>query len=219
MKHMKTLLASAVAASTIAAAPVAMAEVGASVAVASTYLWRGFDLGSGTPAVSGDLSYSAGGAYGGVWASSGDTSFGSEFDLFVGYGMEFDGGFSFDISAWNYNYASSDVTFAELTDVVVSVGFGPIAITYYDNVAGGISGQAYYTLSASFGAFSATLGQHNSEALEAINGANVEDEEPIHLDISYAFNDNLSFTVSQFIEDEDNVEEDTKVVVSYSIPL
>ena len=51
MKSVKTLLATAVAASAIAAPSVmAEVEVAGSATVASSYLWRGFDLGSGTPA-------------------------------------------------------------------------------------------------------------------------------------------------------------------------
>ena len=53
-------------------------EVSASASVANMYLWRGQDLSgsSGVPAVSGDLTVSASGAYAGVWAySSGCANF------------------------------------------------------------------------------------------------------------------------------------------------
>ena len=55
-------LAGAVAAATFAAFAVtpAHAEVSASAGIASTYLFRGLDLGSGTPAVSGELKAVAG---------------------------------------------------------------------------------------------------------------------------------------------------------------
>ena len=56
----------------------ASAELSASATVASSYLWRGFELGSGTPAVSADLVYSNSGFYAGVWVSSGDTSVSDE---------------------------------------------------------------------------------------------------------------------------------------------
>jgi len=221
MKNVKTLLAAAVAATTFAAP--ALAEVSASVGVASTYLWRGYDLGSGTPAVSGDLSYSAGGAYVGIWGSSGDTLAGTEYDLYAGYGMEFDM-FSFDISVWNYNYPTGDgytgdgeTDFGDLTDVILTVGVGPVSFSYYEPVAPGGSDYNYYTLSTGFGAFSFLLGMHD-------NGS----EDPVHLDISYAYNDNLSFTFSQFIDGEEEGDvaggtmtndDDLKFVVSYSIPL
>lgn len=206
-----TQLAAAIAltAGAISAAPVAMAETSASVAVASTYLWRGYDLGSGTPAVSGDITVSEGGFYAGVWGSSGDTTAGTEYDLYAGWGTEIEG-VSIDLSVWNYIYPTGDGEtpgFADLSEVILGIGFGPVSFTYYDNVAGG-SGYEYYTLGAEMGSFSATLGMHD----------NPEGEDPVHLDVSYAYNDNLSFTLSQIIEDEEEGD-DLKFVVSYSLPL
>lgn len=191
----------------------AAVEVGASAAVASTYLWRGYDLGSGTPAVSGDINVSGGGAYAGVWGSSGDTAAGSEYDLYAGYGVEL-GAFTIDLSVWNYNYPTGagytpdgETDFADLTDVVLSVGVGPVTLGYYDNVAGA-SGYEYWTLGAEFGQFSVLLGMHD----------NVTGDDPTHLNISYAYNDALSFTVSQFVSDE-SPDDDLKFVVSYSLPI
>ena len=219
MKNLKTVLAASVAAAslTMAAAP-ASAEVGASVGIASTYLWRGYDLGSGTPAVYGDISYSSGGFYTGVWASSGDTGAGSEYDLFVGYGMEFDG-FSFDVNLTNYLYptgagylGTEETDFFEMTDLIVTLGLGPVSFSYYDPIAGGAgyTDYNYYTLSTGFGAISATIG------MEDIDGDN-----SLHLDISYAYNDNLSFTVSQQDGDveELGLDTDPKFIVSYSLPI
>jgi len=80
------------AAMTMGAMAPAMAEgLGASAGVASMYLWRGQDLGDGSAAVWGDINYKVAGAYAGVWASSGDSGAGSEYDLYAGYGMELGG--------------------------------------------------------------------------------------------------------------------------------
>lgn len=225
MKFNRKTLASLVATSVMAAAlsaPSAHAELSASAGVASTYLWRGYDLGSGTPAVFGDLKYSASGFYTGIWGSSGDTSAGTEYDLFAGYGTSFgeDDFFSVDISVWNYVYPTGpgylddettaeleETDFGDLTDVVLSLGVGPVAFTYYDNVAGATSYE-YYTLGGSFSAFSLLVGMHD----------NPEGEDPVHLNLSYAYNDNLSFTFSQFVADEPE-DDDLKFVVSYSIPI
>lgn len=227
MKTIKNLLAASIAASVMATPVMAEeassgVEVSASVGIASTYLWRGFDLGSGTPAVSGDLSVSSGGAYGTIWVSSGDETAGTEYDLIVGYGGEA-GEFNYDVSLVNYIYPTgagylpnSDTDFGDHTDLVVSVGYGPVNFTMYDNVAG-FSGAAYYTLSAEFGQFSALIGMHNEDA--NADGDVLIDDEPVHLDLSYAYNDNLSFTFSQFISDEDNVDDDLQFVVGYNIPL
>jgi uncharacterized protein (TIGR02001 family) len=222
MKYTKKAICSSVAAVALAstglfaASNAAAVEVGASAAVASTYLWRGYDLGSGTPAVSGDISVSAGGAYAGVWGSSGDTSAGTEYDLYAGYGFEA-GGFSFDVSVWNYNYPTGggytvdgETDFGDLTDVVYSIGYGPVSFAWYDNIAGdGTEQYEYFTLGAEFGQFSVLLGLHDNDGTS---------EDPMHLNVSYAYNDSLSFTVSQFVSDEP-AGDDLKFVVSYSLPI
>ncbi|KJS09464.1 MAG: histidine kinase [Gammaproteobacteria bacterium BRH_c0] len=219
MKLTRKVLSNSVAAVVLATAGLAVSsnaaavEVSASAAVASTYLWRGYDLGSGTPAVSGDINASAGGAYAGVWGSSGDTAAGSEYDLYAGYGVEL-GGFSIDLSVWNYNYPTGagytpdgETDFGDLTDVVLSLGYGPFSFAYYDNVAGA-AGYEYYTLGAEFGKFAVLLGKHD----------NVSGDDPVHLNLTYSYNDNLAFTISQFIADETD-DDDLKFVASYSIPI
>ncbi len=214
MKTLKTLLATAVAATTFAA-PAAMAEVdvAASVSVASAYLWRGQDLGDGSPAVSGDIVLSTAGFYGGIWGSSGDDALGNEYDLFAGYGTEV-GGVSIDLSVWNYVYPDLGMrndTFGDLSEVILSVGFGPVAVTYYDNIAGA-QGYEYLTVGAEMGAFSVTLGTTSN---------NDDDDDYTHLDLGYAFNDNVSFTLSQVIDEDENgnVDDDLNFVVSYSLPI
>lgn len=227
MKTMKTLLATAIAASSVMVAVPASAELGASVSLATAYLWRGQDLGNGSPAISGDIVYSAGGAYGGIWGSSGDDSLGNEYDLFVGYGTEI-GDFSVDLSVWNYIYpdagngddfgAESD-TFGDLSEAILSVGFGPVSVTYYDNIAGA-SGTEYITLGAEFGAFSVTYGMWSGVEAEVEPGV-FEDANYAHLDIGYAFNDTVSFTLSQVIDKDDaqGADDDLNFVVSYSLPI
>jgi len=221
-------LSLAVAGAMAVAPTAANAEVSASVGVANMYLWRGYDLGNGDAQVSGDLSYSNSGFYTGVWAASGDSAVGTEYDLYVGYGAEF-GGVSIDLSLWNYMYPSSpfdDVDgdgtddnilddFGGLTDAVLSIGFAGFAVTAYDNIAGS-SGSAYYTVSYGYDAFSILVGKHD------VRGPDEDAGEPTgnsmtHVDLSYAYNDNLSFTVSQQVDKE--TDDDPKVVVSYSLPI
>lgn len=197
-------------------------DVSASVGVANMYLWRGYDLGTGDAAVSGDLRVSAGGFYGGVWGSSGDSAWGTEYDLYVGYGAEF-GGVTIDISAWNYMYPSSSFDadedgvedpnilddFGGLSDAVLSIGFMGFTASVYDNIAGG-SGYEYYTLSYSFDKFSVLVGKHD-------NVTGDDTDQMVHVNLSYAYNDNLSFTFSQQVDQE--ADDDLKFVVSYSLPL
>lgn len=220
MKTTKQLLASAVAASalslTMVPAANAEVEVSGSLGIASTYLWRGYDLGSGTPAISGDLNASVSGFYGGIWGSSGDTTAGTEYDLYVGYGGEV-GDFSYDVSLWNYVYPTLDsgstedadeTDVGELSEAVVTLGYGPVSLTYMDNIAGS-TGYEYYNLSAGFGAFTLAIGMHDNEG---------DADDPTHADLTYAYNDNLSFTISQFISDEPEGD-DLKFVVAYSVPI
>lgn len=224
MNVSKKLLASAVTVCGLACAavtPVAQAEVSASVGVASTYLWRGEDLGSGTPAVSGDLNYSNSGFYTGIWGSSGDTSNGTEYDLYLGYGTSFGESdlFSVDLSVWNYNYptGNEETDFGDLTEVILTLGVGPVAFSVYDNVAGD-HGYMYYTLGGSVGDFSMTVGMHDAKSGDNCGEVETEECQTVHVDLSYAYNDNVSFTLSQEVADE-NPNDDLKFVVSYSLPI
>ncbi len=226
MKHFVKPLSASIAAAVLAAAafaPAANAEISASAAVSSMYLWRGIDLGDGSPAVSGDLKYSAGGFYTGIWGSSGDNGLGNEYDLFAGYGGEI-GGFSYDLSVWNYNYSdeftgtgptpAQDDTFGEMTDVVLTLGYGPVSFAIYDQVAGGAEDYAYYTLSAAFDKFSAKVGFHDYKSED-------DGSDMTHIDLGYAFNSNLSFTLSKVVDEqeEDAYDDDLMFVVSYSLPI
>lgn len=200
-------------------------EIGASAGVASMYLWRGVDLGDGSPAVFGDLTYSVGGAYAGIWGSSGDSTLGNEYDLFAGYGGDI-GMFTYDLSVWNYNYSDAglggvldvdDDTTGELTEVILTLGVGPVTFQYYDNIAGA-SGYEYYTLAGVMGQFTLKAGMHKP---------GVSDSDMTHLDLIYAYNDRLAFTLSKIVDDDteddsagiDGYDDDLKFVVSYSLPI
>lgn len=231
MNSTKKLLATAVAASTMAVAamaPVANAEVSASVGVASTYLWRGADLGSGSPAISGSLDYATGGFNAGVWASSGDGTAGTEYDIYAGYGGEA-GDFSYGLTLISYQYPTGSYVETEgspgnFMEAIVSLGYGPVNFTYYDNIAGDTGGYAasedysYVSLDASFGDFTVLFGKHN----EAFGDYS-------HIDLSYAYNENLSFTLSTVVSGDEydaggamvsqDELSDPFFVVSYSLPI
>ena len=227
-KAVKLATLGALTAGAMTVAPVANAEVevAGSVSIANMYLWRGNDLGNGDAAVSGDIVVSSAGFYGGLWGSSGDSESGTEFDIFAGFGGEA-GDFSYDISVWTYVYPSGQAqndTIGDLSEIILTVGFGPVSFSYYDNIAGA-QGYEYYTLGASAGSFSATLGYHDPEE----DGG--ESQDATHLDLSYAYNDNLSFTLSQVVDTPDEAncapgfsvysgcDDDLKFVVSYSLPI
>jgi len=211
----KNIIGCAVAASAMMAfaAPAAHAEIGASVGAANMYYWRGVDLGAGDAQIWGDINYSEGGFYAGMWAASGDAGLGQEYDLYVGYGGEVEG-FSYDLSAWTYVYPSSGTSLedpGELTEVILSLGAGPFSFAYYDNVAGG-SGYTYMTLGVGFGDFSLTYGMHDADGADSDS----------HLDLAYAYNDNLTFIVGTGFDDPNGaggIDDTTKMVVSFSIPI
>ena len=116
--------------------------------------------------------------------------------------------------------------------MILSLGYdagsaGSYSFSYYDNIAGGdfdgngLSDEySYITLGAGFGDFSVTLGS----AMYGAEGLDVQDY--THLDLSYAYNDNVAFTFSQIIDqeefdnsDDEFYDDDLNFVVSYSLPL
>lgn len=206
----KKLLASSVAAAAFASMamiPVAQAEVSASVGVANMYYWRGLDLGGGA-ALSADINYSESGFFVGAWTSSGDEAMGTEYDLYAGYGGEF-GDFNYSLSVVSYNYpdpkTADAVSPGDLTEVVVGLGYGLFSANYYDNVAGN-SGYNYFTLALDFEKFAVLYGQHKDDLA--------------HIDLTYKYNDKLSFTVGKVIDDASGAyPDDAKFIVSLSLPI
>ncbi|MCG8316163.1 MAG: TorF family putative porin [Pseudomonadales bacterium] len=214
-------------------------EVSASAAVANLYLFRGVDLGSGNAVVSGDIIGSFAGFYGGIWGTSGDSTAGTEYDLFVGYGAEFDG-VSVDVGLVNYMYPSDDATdtFGAFSEFYLGVGFMGFGFDYSDNIAGS-SGFEYYAFSYSIDKFTILMGMADVEEVE--DGTSLSNDptsdlfggsvgvDYTHLDVTYAYNDNLSFTLSKVVAQDEievgdvtyekNQEDDLLFVVSYSLPL
>lgn len=226
MNTSKKVLASAIAASLAvsALAPVANAEVSGSAAISSSYLWRGYELGSGTPVVSGSLDYSSEvGFYAGIWGSSGDTTAGTEYDLYAGYGNSV-GDFSYDIGIISYIYPTGPFSETEgigdFMEAIISLGYGPVSFTYHDNIAGSDGTEpegsryalsedySYMKLAATFGQFGIAIGKHDKGAFDAT-----------HVDLSYSYNDNLTFTLSGIANSDADTDPKPVFNVSYSIPI
>lgn len=211
-----SLLAVLSGAALMAPAAYAGAEVSASAGVANMYLWRGIDLGDGDAAISGDLKVTHdSGAYAGIWGSSGDASWGTEYDLYAGWGGKV-GNLDVDASLWTYAYPDKDDTVdgdiapGELVDAVVSVGSGPVNVTLYESLEGDDDNEyRYVTAKYTKDKYSAMYGQHMYD----------EGASPGHIQLGYQYNDNLSFAVSQFVVDNDEVDDNPKFLVSYSLPL
>ena len=243
MKSIKKVVTGSVAASMLVAGGLGMSsvatagELAASVAVSNMYLFRGFDLGTGAAAVSGDLSYSTDiGLYGGLWVSSGDTTFGSEYDYFGGWAGEF-GGLGVDVGLINYNYSGTpgiapsatngadDDTTGEYSELYLMLSYAGFDVSYWDNIAGeglfnGADSYTYWTAGYTYDKYSLTYG--SAQIDQKTTGASLD---YAHVDFGYAYNDNLSFTFSQIIDDDTEVsgkggyDDDLKIALTYSMPI
>ncbi|MGB3665857.1 MAG: TorF family putative porin [Bermanella sp.] len=224
---MKTLSKAVAMASLLSAgvmgAQVANAEVEYSAGLATTYLWRGTDLGGAAFSAAADYGHESG-AYAGIWASSGDLALGNEYDLYVGFAKEF-GDFSFDIQAVTYVYNNrtddngNDVAGSpgEVSDAIISLGFMDASVSYYQSLQDEDS--SYITAGYSIAGADLTVGMQDDGA-----GA-----EYTHLDVSYGLTDQLSITVSKVVDSGSDAAalsswgvdagEDAIVVMSYSLPL
>lgn len=197
------------------------AEVSASASVASSYLYRGVNLSNGAAAVSGSLDYGhESGAYAGAWVSSGDVGLGTEYDLYAGYAGEA-GKLGYDVGYISYIYPSQSEELVggdsaadelgDISEVYLNLSFEGVDFTtnYSDNG----SDYVYNTLGYGMGAVSGLVGV-NTDLEEDGKGAYT------HIDLSYAYNDNLSFTVSKIVaQSSGNSAGSPEVVVTYSLPI
>jgi len=190
----KTLIAAAtLTAFGLAAAPAAVA-LDASASVATSYLWRGAEQGTGDAALAVDLSDSAMGVTYGVWISSGAGS--TEHDYYASYaGSVGEIGYELGLVDYNYQDAADDAE-----ETYVSLSYGPLSVSQFEN-SGDTSD--YTVVSYEAGAYTVAYGESTSTA-----GANTN-----HTDVSYSVNDSLSLTVS----DADN--SDVVFVATYSLPF
>jgi uncharacterized protein (TIGR02001 family) len=222
MKLLKKILITVLAITSLFA-PLARAQVAAAVSIANMYYSRGFDLGNGNAQISGDLKFSESGFYAGIWGSSGDSSAGTEYDLYTGYGGGDTDTFNYDISLWTYVYPqnSTDAVSApgKFSEAIVALGYGPVKLTYYSNLADQDdtvdSSYSYVTLDFTYEQFSILLGAHKDLAVGDGTYAS-----PRHIDINYSYNDNLKFTLGKLLgTDAFQSENAVKFVASYTLPL
>jgi hypothetical protein len=208
---MKTFNKTLIAAATLttfglAAAPAAVA-LDASASIATSYLWRGTELGNGSAALAVDLSGSAGAVSYGLWVSSGDnevaeaeggdaTNTGStEYDIYASYGGSV-GEIGYSIGYASYNYPSVMKSGNDSDEYIYGLSYGPASVTVYDEREGNAE---YTVVGYEAGAYSFAYGDH--------------DGGDTHFDVSYAVNDSLTLTVSE----PENA--DTIVVASYTLPF
>ena len=197
---MKTFNKTLIAAATLttfglAAAPAAVA-LDASASVATSYLWRGLDLGNGDAALAVDLSDSMGAVSYGLWVSSGDAAMGTEYDIYASYAGSV-GEIGYSLGYASYNYPAQEVGFDDAAEYIYGLSYGPASVTVYDEKGG--EGE-YTVFGYEAGAYSFAYGDHEVDDLQ-------------HFDVSYAVNDSLSVTVSKMDD------ADTTVVASYTLPF
>ncbi|TVP57674.1 MAG: hypothetical protein EA349_05990 [Halomonadaceae bacterium] len=230
MQTQKTRLASYIAAGLIAGSAsavstsvVAEPSLDAGIEISNMYLWRGLDLGApdGSPMIAGSLDVDSGlGFYAGTWAASGDSTAGTELDLYVGYATDLTDDISVDLALVTYMYPSTTRDdeefgdFGDLSEVILSVSGYGFGVSYYNNIAG-LSGYEYVAASYGTGPFGIAVGRHmfDDEAQGGDFGKNMT-----HVDLSFAFNDEVSFTASTIVDSDldENVRSSTLLQVVYA---
>jgi uncharacterized protein (TIGR02001 family) len=199
----------------VMSAQTATAEVSATADLATSYLFRGVELGGQAPLISASLDYShESGIYTGIWAAGGDTTNGAEYDLYVGFAKEF-GDFGVDVGYVTYIYpsqAASDDA-GDIAEAYLSLsyaGFGLSVTKPVDPATG--SDFEYIAIEGGMGDVSALVGYQNNEA---------KDSNYTHLDVTYAFNDSLAFTASKVVQQDDmsTLDQSLNFVASYSLPI
>lgn len=187
----------------------AHADVSAAVGASNMYYWRGLDLGNGDAAVWGDLKASSDtGLYGGVWMSSGDAALGQEYDLYFGYGTKV-GDFGIDVSYWTYSYPSAPAAEppapGDLAEAVIALSFGPATFTHYEGLSD-LEDYTYDTIAVALDSFGIKYGVHEFDYA--------------HVDLSYAFNDRVSFILGLVADDvDDTFSDEAKFIVNYTMPI
>jgi hypothetical protein len=194
----KTLIAAAtIATFGLAAAPSAL-SVEASATLATSYLWRGAEQGTGDAALAVDLSGETLGINYGLWISSGAGS--TEHDYYASYSGEVAGiGYELGLIDYNYQNAADD---AEETYVTLS--YGPVSISQFEDSE---DFDDYTVVTYDAGSFSVSYGE-----ISTGNGANNDTN---HTDINYNVTDALTLTLSD--SSIDNT--DLVFVASYSLPF
>ena len=207
-----TALAAAFAATAVPMT--ASAEVSGSLSISNMYFWRGQDISAGGAQVAGSLDYAhSSGLHAGMWTSSETDT--TEYDLYAGWGGE-SGGFSYDITYWDYNYPND--TASDVQEVVVSGGAaGVSAAAYIGTGKVGHGSDAvdnkdnYFTLGYSYDKYSVLVGTWDKDA---------PDSNYTHVDLSYALTDQFTVTASKIVSaDDDTMPDDLLFVVGYSFKL
>lgn len=178
MKAVSKVVAGAILASGAMFSTTAMAEMSYNIGWASEYHFRGI-LQKNSSAYAG-ADFTSGGFYAGTWAA--DVGDGLEVDLYAGYGIETEAGFSASIGFTTYRYTGEfDDTYDEVN---LGFGFGPVSVEYsigtYDNFGGPEQDYDFAAITGDFGSgFYGTLAafgdDFDGEYLELGYGTTIAD--------------------------------------------
>ncbi len=200
----RTLLASTLATAMLVGAQQAAAETSATISASNMYLYRGVNLSNPNPQIAGSLDYAHNsGLYAGIWGSSEGLAGSSEYDLYAGYSVEM-GALSFDANLTDYNYpsATGEEDLGDYTEVILGATFTQDKMSVEAKLADSIQGANsspyaggyYYTsLTGAYDKISVKWG--------AVSYSDtVELAEYQHIDLGFAFNDEVSFTLSKVVD-------------------
>src|SRR5690606_34056698 len=149
-----------------------------------------------------------------AWTSSGDEVMGTEYDLYFGYGGEI-GDFSYGLNYTTYIYPEADEALSpfDASEAILTLGYGPAYVSYHYGLED-FEDSSYLKVGANFGKFGLAYGVHMNEE------SGVGNDEYAHLDLSYAYNDNLSFMLGVVVDDvDDKFNDEAKFIVSLSLPI
>lgn len=193
-------------------APVSAGDLEASAGVANTYLFRGVDVNDGRAQVFGDLTYRSDvGVYLSGWGSSAGNG-ANEVDMVLGYSRDI-GPLGLNVGAISYIYPGDSASddFGSEAEAFIGLAWEGFELYYYDNVSSKWQQNEdyfYVALSYVWRQFAATLGHARDNTLsggeetlpDSVIPMDEAEYDYTHVDVTYAFNDNLSFTVSKIVD-------------------
>lgn len=162
MSIKKAILATSVLASAMVATP-AVAAVSANAGFVSEYRFRGVQFGEAGAYIGVDVEQS--GFYAGAWTI--DDSSDNEYDLYGGYGLELESGFSFGVGYTNYSYENAT---GEQQEINVFLGYDMfgLEVSVGEDVDAADDGDdidyQFYAASVSGDVFGALIGFYEYDA-------------------------------------------------------
>ncbi len=190
----------------------------ANVAVTNNYLWRGLEQTGGDAAISGGIDYaSESGFYAGTWVSN--VAWGTELDLYGGYGADINESMSYDVGFIYYAYPDADDSdFSEIygsfTFTGLTVGVAMLTSSEDYDAGDSIYVNADYALALSNEVeVNFHIGSFSGDQVDAWLG-----ESSVDYGVSVS-KDNFTFGLSKTDFDDGGNSDDMKFYVAYSIDI